>query len=56
MSAKRATLVTALRNVATSDKKFSSDNFRAPTLGMTKARLLPPPSVWKNKPSRLVRK
>ena len=45
MSAKRATLVTALRNVATSDKKFSSDNFLAPTLGTTKARLLPPPSV-----------
>ena len=56
MSAKRAALVTALRNVAMSDEKFSSDNFLAPTLGTTKARLFPPPSVWKNKPSRLVRK
>jgi len=45
MSAKRAALVTARRNVATSDKKFSSDNFLAPTLGTTKARLFPPPSV-----------
>ena len=38
MSAKRATLVTALRNVATSDEKFSSDNIVAPTLGTTKAK------------------
>jgi len=36
MSAKRATLVTALRNVATSDEKFSSDNIVAPTLDTTK--------------------
>ena len=36
MSAKRAALVTALRNFATSDEKFLSDNFLAPTLGMTK--------------------
>ena len=45
MSAKRAALVTALRNFATSDEKFLSDNFLAPTLGTTKARLFPPPSV-----------
>ena len=36
MSAKRAALVTALRNVPTSDEKFSSDNIVAPTLDMTK--------------------
>ena len=45
MSAKRAALVTALRDVATSDEKFSSDNILAPTLGTTKARVFPPPSV-----------
>jgi hypothetical protein len=45
MSAKREALVTARRNVATSDEKFSSDNIVPPTLGMTKARVFPPPSV-----------
>ena len=45
MGAKRAALVTALRNVATSDEKFSSDNILAPTLGTTKVRLFPPPSL-----------
>ena len=45
MSAKRAALVTALRNVAMSDEKFSSDNILPPTLGTTKARVFPPPSV-----------